>query len=62
MGGNGGCGEFDILEAIIGNKHSDMLFTTARPIRLPAFETPPFFFFLLSILAWTMCPCDHSRF
>lgn len=28
MGGNGGCGEFDIVEAVIGNNHSDMLFTT----------------------------------
>lgn len=28
MGGNGGCGEFDILEGIIGNEYSDMLFTT----------------------------------
>ena len=27
MGSNGGCGEFDILEAIIGNHYSDMLFT-----------------------------------
>lgn len=27
IGGNGGCGEFDILEAIIGNPYSDMLFT-----------------------------------
>lgn len=27
MGGNGGCGEFDILEALIGNEYSDMLFT-----------------------------------
>lgn len=27
MGGNGGCGEFDILEAIIGNQYSDMIFT-----------------------------------
>ncbi|CAM9665667.1 unnamed protein product [Pylaiella littoralis] len=26
-GGNGGCGEFDILEGIVGNKYSDMLFT-----------------------------------
>lgn len=30
MGGNGGCGEFDILEGIVGNKYSDMLFTTVR--------------------------------
>lgn len=28
MGGNGGCGEFDIVEAVIGNAHADMLFTT----------------------------------
>lgn len=28
IGGNGGCGEFDILEAVIGNGYSDMLFTT----------------------------------
>ncbi|CAM9096280.1 unnamed protein product, partial [Hapterophycus canaliculatus] len=28
QGGNGGCGEFDIVEAVIGNDHSDMLFTT----------------------------------
>lgn len=28
MGGNGGCGEFDIIEAVIGNENSDMLFTT----------------------------------
>ncbi|CAM9230570.1 unnamed protein product, partial [Discosporangium mesarthrocarpum] len=28
MGGNGGCGEFDILEAVIGHEYSDMLFTT----------------------------------
>lgn len=27
MGGNGGCGEFDILEGVIGNDFSDMLFT-----------------------------------
>lgn len=27
MGGNGGCGEFDILEAIADNQYSDMLFT-----------------------------------
>lgn len=27
-GGNGGCGEFDIVEAVIGVDHSDMLFTT----------------------------------
>ncbi|CAM9199787.1 unnamed protein product [Choristocarpus tenellus] len=29
VGGNGGCGEFDIVEAVIGNKYSDMLFTSA---------------------------------
>lgn len=28
MGGNGGCGEFDIVEAVIGNEYEDMLFTT----------------------------------
>lgn len=28
MGGNGGCGEFDIVEAVIGNAYEDMLFTT----------------------------------
>lgn len=28
QGGNGGCGEFDIVEAVIGNENSDMLFTT----------------------------------
>ncbi|CAM9809445.1 unnamed protein product, partial [Ascophyllum nodosum] len=27
MGDNGGCGEFDILEAVVGNPYSDMLFT-----------------------------------
>lgn len=27
-GGNGGCGEFDIIEAVIGVNYSDMLFTT----------------------------------
>lgn len=27
MGGNGGCGEFDVLEAVVGNQYSDMLFT-----------------------------------
>lgn len=27
-GGNGGCGEFDIVEAVIGIDYSDMLFTT----------------------------------
>ena len=27
MGGNGGCGEFDILEAVIDGPYSDMLFT-----------------------------------
>ncbi|CAN0484313.1 unnamed protein product, partial [Ectocarpus sp. 12 AP-2014] len=30
MGGNGGCGEFDIVEGIVGNKYSDMLFTTEK--------------------------------
>ena len=29
MGGNGGCGEFDIVEAVIGLDYSDMLLTTA---------------------------------
>ncbi|CAM9758145.1 unnamed protein product [Pylaiella littoralis] len=28
VGGNGGCGEFDIVEAVIGSEYSDMLFTT----------------------------------
>lgn len=28
MGGNGGCGEFDIVEAVIGSEYEDMLFTT----------------------------------
>lgn len=28
MGGNGGCGEFDIIEAIIGSNYPDMLLTT----------------------------------
>ena len=28
MGGNGGCGEFDIVEAVIGLDYSDMLLTT----------------------------------
>ncbi|CAM9655367.1 unnamed protein product [Discosporangium mesarthrocarpum] len=27
-GGNGGCGEFDVLEAIVGFEYSDMLFTS----------------------------------
>lgn len=27
-GGNGGCGEFDIIEAVIGGDYSDMLLTT----------------------------------
>ena len=27
MGGNGGCGEFDVLEAVRGDTYSDMLFT-----------------------------------
>ncbi|CAM9227153.1 unnamed protein product, partial [Ectocarpus sp. 12 AP-2014] len=27
-GGNGGCGEFDIVEAVIGVDHADMMFTT----------------------------------
>lgn len=27
QGGNGGCGEFDIIEGVIGNQYSDMLFT-----------------------------------
>lgn len=27
-GGNGGCGEFDIIEAVIGVGYSDMLLTT----------------------------------
>eukprot|EP00752_Nemacystus_decipiens_P009999 g8915.t1 len=27
-GGNGGCGEFDIVEAVIGVEHPDMMFTT----------------------------------
>lgn len=46
-GGNGGCGEFDILEAIIGNQYSDMLFTTvydfkgaASPGTAKYFERP----------------------
>lgn len=28
MGGNGGCGEFDIVEAIIGSDYDDMMLTT----------------------------------
>lgn len=46
MGGNGGCGEFDILEAIVGNEFSDMLFvqvctTTIVLISLAASLGPP---------------------
>ena len=27
MGDNGGCGEFNILKAVVGNPYSNMLFT-----------------------------------
>ncbi|CAM9623568.1 unnamed protein product, partial [Scytosiphon promiscuus] len=38
MGGNGGCGEFDVLEAIVGNEYSDMLFTQEKTVYAAIFR------------------------